>query len=221
MARIARREIEPKIGKRLLNETTRADWTGLVAAKRKLAPAMASSMFRIVASFLSYAEAQGWIAAPLLPRKGAAMLCALAVSELRAAVPENEIGSGYRLFGRNRGSGLRGFSKLKARVDYRIAASRAQAGVTDEMPPWHFHDLRRTARTGMARLVVPREHAEAAVNHISARWALERTYDRHAYAPEIATALGEWQMHVSELVKLQPMPIEHAGGAAGHETHPR
>jgi integrase len=298
VARIARREIEPKIGKRLLKETSRADWTGLVSAKRKVAPAMASSMFRIVASFLSYAEAQGWIAAPLLPRKGAAMLapapeprqraltdgeitevwqaagkeppklraflrvliltacrameaadvawgeldldagrwsipatrtkngnaitlplCALAVSELRAALPENEIGAGYRLFGRNRGSGLRGFSKLKARVDHRIAALRAQAGVTDAMPPWRFHDLRRTARTGMARLGVPREHAEAAVNHISARSTLERTYDRHDYAPEIAMALGKWQMHVSELVKVEPLPGEQLWGAARRETH--
>lgn len=280
VARIARRDIEPKLGKRLLIETTRADWTGIVAAKRKAAPAMAAAMFRVVASFLSYAEANGWIAAPLLPRKGAATLapapaarqraltdaelvevweaagkeppklrafirlliltacremeaadiavgefdlepgrwsipahrtknghaitlplCPLAVAELRAVLPEEEVGADYRLLGRIRGSGLRGFSKLKARLDDRIAAARLSAGIKDAMPAWRWHDLRRTARTGMTRLGVPREHAEAAVNHISARSALERTYDRHDYTPEIALALGAWQAHVAGLVK--------------------
>jgi integrase len=280
VARIARRDIEPKIGKRLLTETTRADWTGLVAAKRKVAPAMAASMFRVVASFLSYAEAQGWITTPLLPRKGAATLapapaarkraltdaelvevwraagkeppklrafvrllcltacremeaadvawgeldldagrwsipaartkngnpitlplCTLAAAELRVVLPEDEIGTEYRLLGRIRGSGLRGFSKLKARLDGRIAATRLAAGLTEAMPPWRWHDLRRTARTGMTRLGVPREHAEAAVNHLSARSSLERTYDTYAYEPEIIAALGKWQAHVAELVK--------------------
>lgn len=280
VARIARRDIEPTLGKRLLTETARADWTGIVATKRKAAPAMASAMFRVVASFLSYAEAHGWIAAPLLPRKGAATiapspapreraltdvellevwqaagaeppklrafirlliltaarelevadiatgefdlaagrwtipakrakngeavtlpLCYLADAELRAVLPEDEVSADYRLLGRIRGSGLRGFSKLKARLDERIGTAREAAGVKDAMPPWRWHDLRRSARTGMTRLGVPRDHAEAALNHISARSTLERTYDRHDYTPEIATALGAWQRHVAELVK--------------------
>ena len=68
------------------------------------------------------------------------------------------------------------------------------------MPPWRIHDLRRTARSGMARLGVPRDHAEAALNHLSARSALERTYDRHDYGPEIVAALTLWQGHVAGLV---------------------
>ncbi len=280
VARIARRDIEPKLGKRLLIETTRADWTGIVAVKRKAAPAMAAAMFRVVASFLSYAEANGWIAAPLLPRKGAATLapapaarqraltdaelvevwraagkeppklrtfvrlliltacremeaadiavgeldleanrwaipadrtkngnpitlplCTWATAELRGVMPEDEVGADYRLLGRIRGSGLRGFSKLKARLDERISTARAAAGVKDVMPAWRWHDLRRTARTGMTRLGVPREHAEAAVNHLSARSALERTYDTYNYGPEIVAALGKWQAHVAALVE--------------------
>jgi len=38
--RICRRDIEPALGKRILRETTRADWTSLVAARRTKAPAM-------------------------------------------------------------------------------------------------------------------------------------------------------------------------------------
>jgi hypothetical protein len=71
---------------------------------------------------------------------------------------------------------------------------------------WRWHDLRRTARTGMTRLGVPRDHAEAAINHVSGRSALERTYDRHDYAGEIVSALGCWQAHVAGLV---------AGASAG------
>lgn len=68
------------------------------------------------------------------------------------------------------------------------------------MPPWRFHDLRRTARTGMTRLGVPRDHAKAAIKHVSGRTALERTYDRHDYAEEIVAALGMWQGHVAGVV---------------------
>jgi hypothetical protein len=45
---------------------------------------------------------------------------------------------------------IRGFSKLKTQLD-------EASGVSG----WRWHDLRRTARTGMARLGVPRDHAEA------------------------------------------------------------
>ena len=62
---------------------------------------------------------------------------------------------------------------------------------------WRWHDLRRTARTGMTRLGVPRDHAEAAINHVSGRSKLERTYDRHDYAPEVIAALTLWQGHVA------------------------
>ena len=63
-------------------------------------------------------------------------------------------------------------ARLKRRLD-------ELSGVGD----WCWHDLRRTACTGMTRLGVPREHAEAALNHVSGRTPLERTYDRHDFAP--------------------------------------
>jgi hypothetical protein len=52
----------------------------------------------------------------------------------------------------------------------------------------------------MTRLGVPRDHAEAAINHVSGRTKLERTYDRHDYAPEVIAALTLWQGHVAGLV---------------------
>ena len=97
------------------------------------------------------------------------------------------------MLGDTDGSGLRGYSKLKTRLD-------KLSGVTE----WRWHDLRRTARTGMTRLGIPRDHAEAALNHISARSALERTYDRHEFAPEVIAAMERWQAHVAGLVTEAP-----------------
>jgi hypothetical protein len=68
--RICRTEIAPKLGKRLLVETTREDWTGLIATKYRQAPGVGSMLYRTAAGFLNHAEAHGWIAAPMLPRKG-------------------------------------------------------------------------------------------------------------------------------------------------------
>jgi len=281
--RIAVREIAPALGKSPLAETTRADWTALVTAKRKTAPAMASLVYRVAAAFLGHAEAHGWIDSALLPRKGLAViappvaarervltddeLCAvwMAAGELRPkpsafvrlliltaarqlevadiATGEVDLGAGrwtipgsrsknrrplilplppqaldalrgvwpehadraggnWRLLGDIAGSGLRGFSKLKERVD-------KVSGVTG----WRWHDLRRTARTGMTRLGVPRDHAEAALNHISGRSVLERIYDRHDFAPEVIAALSRWQTHVCALVTRIPsaeiIPFRH------------
>lgn len=83
------------------------------------------------------------------------------------------------------------------------------------MTGWRFHDLRRTARTGMTRLGVLREHAEAALNRVGGRTKLERTYDRHDYAAEVIAALGRWQAHVASLVSdvstAAVIPIRKAG----------
>ncbi len=93
-------------------------------------------------------------------------------------------------------------SKLKAKLD-------RLSGVTS----WRWHDLRRTARTGMTRLGVPKEHAEAAINHVSGRSTLERTYNRHDYAAEVAAALSRWQTHVAGLVarpaSIEAVPLHH------------
>ena len=91
------------------------------------------------------------------------------------------------------GGGLRGFSRLKRRLD-------ELSGVAN----WCWHDLRRTCRTAMTRLGIPRDHAEQVLNHISGRSALERTYDRHDFAMEIVAASARWQAHVEELVALVP-----------------
>jgi integrase len=267
--RVCRQAVEPILGKQPLRETTREDWTKLLRKRQASGQGAAAFLYRTVSSFLNYAEAHGWIPAPLLPRKGATTiappvpsrervltddeltavwkaseaeppklraftrlliltaarelevadiavgeldleaarwtipenrakngqaitlpLCPLALAELQALWPERQVKPTYRLLGKIAGTGFRGFGKLKIRLD-------EASGVTD----WRWHDLRRTARTGMTRLGVPRDHAEAAINHVSGRTTLERIYDRHDYAPEVIAVLGRWQAHVAELVE--------------------
>jgi integrase len=105
--------------------------------------------------------------------------------ELAAIWPEGRIGRDYRLLGAIKGSGFTAPSKVKAKVD-------RLSGVTG----WRWHDLRRSARTGMARLGVPDRAAEAALNHVSDRSQLTRVYDRHDYVKEALEALETWQAHV-------------------------
>jgi integrase len=121
-------------------------------------------------------------------------LCPVLVDDLEAVWPANpSVGNCWRMLGDVTGSGFKGFGKLKQRVDH-------LSGVKS----WRWHDLRRTARTGMTRLGIPRDHAEAALNHISGRSALERTYDRHDFADEIVAAIGRWQAHVTTLLPTAP-----------------
>jgi integrase len=116
-------------------------------------------------------------------------LPATLAAELATFAPSGA-GEDYCLLGAIKGSPLRAISRVKRNLD-------AASGVTD----WTMHDARRTARTGLTRLGVARDHAEAAINHVSGRSALQRTYDVHDYAPEVIAALGVWQRHVADIIK--------------------
>jgi integrase len=71
-------------------------------------------------------------------------------------------------------------------------------GVADFTP----HDLRRTGRTGLARLGVKVDIAERVLNH--ARERMEATYDVHDYIEEKREALEEWSEHLLGLRDAQP-----------------
>ena len=56
----------------------------------------------------------------------------------------------------------------------------------------------------MARLGCPREHVEAALNHISARGGLHGIYQRYDFQREAGEALLKWQEHIGGLVPSAP-----------------
>jgi integrase len=266
--RLCAKTIEPALGKRRLIETSRVDWTGLLATVRERTPGTASYLYSVLSSFLNFSEAHGWVDVPLLPRKGQSViaprledrervladneiiaiwnaagelsprsrafvrvmiLCgtrvsetasiaigeidfenmtwsipkekaknrqpivlplgALALAELASVRPPDGAGPGHCLLGAVEGSALKAPSKIKARLD-RLSS------VTN----WRFHDLRRSTRTGLARLGVEPHIAERCVNHITAT-KLQRIYDRYDYASEIIAAMGRWQSEVARLVR--------------------
>jgi len=62
-----------------------------------------------------------------------------------------------------------------------------------------LHDLRRTCRTGLARLKVVPHIAERVLNH--AQEKIAGTYDTHAYLEEKRDALERWASHLRGLQK--------------------
>jgi integrase len=81
-----------------------------------------------------------------------------------------------------------GFGRAKAMMD----------AVRPDIPPWTFHDLRRTAATGMARLGASLAAVEKVLNHTSGSFrGIVRVYQRHDYADEKRHALELWGSHTS------------------------
>jgi integrase len=66
---------------------------------------------------------------------------------------------------------------------------------------WTFHDLRRTAASGMARLGVSLPVIEKILNHSSGTFrGVVGVYQRHSFAEEKRAALDLWGAHVARLV---------------------
>jgi len=79
------------------------------------------------------------------------------------------------------------FSRLKDELD-------AATAVKD----WTLHDLRRTARSLMARAGVPDEHAEQCLAHKIG--GVKGIYNRYAYLKEKREALAKLAQLVGEIV---------------------
>jgi integrase len=77
-----------------------------------------------------------------------------------------------------------GFSKMKDRLD-------KLSGVEG----WVMHDLRRTARTGMAALGVSDTVAELCLGH--GKRGLARVYNQHAFTNEMRDAFEKWSSWLS------------------------
>ncbi len=93
-----------------------------------------------------------------------------------------------------------GFSKAKTRLDKFCA---------DTLPPWRFHDARRTAATGMARLNIPPHVCEKVLNHRTGTISgVAGIYNRHGYEPEKAKALETWNNHLESLIRPSNKVVE-------------
>jgi integrase len=111
---------------------------------------------------------------------------------------------GKHLFSTTDGkTSLSGFSKAKIRLDKLIAADRIKRKLQDEkgegaMPPWVFHDLRRTVRTHLSALPVQDMIRELVIAH--ARPGLHKVYDQHTYRDEKGECLNLWDDRLQNII---------------------
>ena len=133
----------------------------------------------------------------------------VALSEAARAVlggVERVKGSAGYVFTTNGASALQGYHKGRNHIAKRMAEiASEERGETVEIPHWTFHDLRRTAATGMARLGIPVRVTEAVLNHVSGTaGGIVSVYQRHDYADEKRDALNAWARFVGDLVDGTP-----------------
>ena len=123
---------------------------------------------------------------------GALVLPEKALTIIRA---QNRIGDNPYVFA-GRGDGhFNGYSPCKRAFDRRVMGIIREAAVkggddpetVGPLPRWTLHDLRRTARSLMARAGVRPDVAERVMRH--AIMGVEGVYDRHSYCDEKGDAL--------------------------------
>jgi len=104
---------------------------------------------------------------------------------------------------------ISGFSKAKDEIDAAILAAlkseaKAREGREEDVEAparWTFHDLRRTAASGMAGIGVAPHVVEAALNHKSGTIkGVAAVYNRYSYATEKRQALDAWARRLDEIV---------------------
>ncbi|MGI4765072.1 MAG: tyrosine-type recombinase/integrase, partial [Janthinobacterium lividum] len=113
------------------------------------------------------------------------------------ALPKVEGGKGFvdYVFTVTGKTPVSGYSNAKERLDKLMGP---------DTPGWVFHDLRRTAATGMARLGVLPHVVEAVLNHVSGSKAgVPGIYNRASYANEKRHALDAWGGFIERLTSGQ------------------
>ncbi|MCK8483946.1 integrase arm-type DNA-binding domain-containing protein [Aliiroseovarius sp. S2029] len=119
-----------------------------------------------------------------------------AAQDVLGAMERVKSDAGY-IFTTTGESALQGYHKGRNHIADRMTEIAGQ-----EIPHWTFHDLRRTAATGMARLGIPVRVTEAVLNHVSGTaGGVVSVYQRHDYADEKRDALNAWGRLVGELVE--------------------
>jgi integrase len=81
------------------------------------------------------------------------------------------------------------FSQLKSDLDRLLP---------EGMPSWVFHDLRRTARTRMAKIGVPDKIAELTLGHKIV--GIEAVYNHNDYLTPKSVALDRLAAHISDVL---------------------
>jgi integrase len=106
---------------------------------------------------------------------------------------------------------ISGFSKVKARIDGKIAEARAEelgkdAAEKSLLSPWTIHDIRRSVRTGLGAIPsVPYNVRELVIAHVPPE--LVETYDLHDYRDEKRQALTLWGERLARIIEPTPANV--------------
>jgi len=138
-----------------------------------------------------------------LPREraknGVAHVVPLSAPALAIITALPRIGASDFVFTVTGRTAVSGFSNAKDRIDALLATSHGQP-----VPAWVFHDLRRTAATGMARLGTALPAVERVLNHVSGTFGgIVGVYQKHGFADEKRHALTAWAAFVERLVSTE------------------
>ena len=118
--------------------------------------------------------------------------------EVIKALPRIDAGQGYVLTTTG-DTPVSGYSKAKAAIDRRMG---------EGIDPWVFHDLRRTAATGMAKLNIPPHVVDRLLNHVSGEIrGVAAVYNRHSYEAERKAALEAWGRYIEALIGRPPQNV--------------
>jgi integrase len=97
------------------------------------------------------------------------------------------------LFGERSEQGFTRWWQAKLELDERLS---------NAVKPWRFHDLRRSAATGMANLGVQPHVIECVLNHQSGfRSGVAAVYNKSPYMNEMRAALALWADHIHSIVE--------------------
>lgn len=111
------------------------------------------------------------------------------------------------IFPRNTGRPL-----LQRAISERMYWMRQRECLID-LEHWTPHDLRRSVRTGLARLGCSFEVAEAVLGHT--KQGMDAIYNLHSYEPQCREWLQRWCDHLEQLQQSEtvvPMGVKHAAG---------
>jgi integrase len=121
-----------------------------------------------------------------------------ALDLIRAQAPAKPSKNAHFVFSTTNGAkSFSGFSKAKRELDKKIAEARDREGRAP-MADFVLHDLRRTARTLLARAGVRDDIAERCLGHVIK--GVEKVYNRHAYLDEKRTAFEALASLVSRIL---------------------
>jgi integrase len=121
-----------------------------------------------------------------------------------ADAPRIEGKAGY-IFSTNGEAAIGAMSWFKRRLDTRMTEI---AGAP--VPPWRFHDLRRTARSWLSRVTTP-DIAERVLGHVVG--GVRAVYDLHEFRDEKERALRRWGAEVERIVAGRSAKIVPIGRA--------